>query len=139
MFKRGGGYILGGREGVVDSGSVAYIVKKGGIFLEGGVDYGRVVCRYLKRGGIFWKEGVDFRSVTYSCRKGSVFWERVVDCGRIAYSCRKRGGEGEVDSWSVKYGCGEGEGAYSEMEVRFWRVAYIGLVVEKGVYSGKQG
>ena len=34
------------------------VVEKGGIFLERGVDSGRVAYRCLK-GGIFWEEGVD--------------------------------------------------------------------------------
>ena len=33
-------------------------VEKRGIFLERGVDYGRVAYGCLK-GGIFWEEGVD--------------------------------------------------------------------------------
>ena len=46
------------------------VVEKGGIFLEGGVDSGRVAhIHLLKRGGrpIFWEGGVDSGKVAYSC------------------------------------------------------------------------
>ena len=61
------GYILGGR----------------GRFWEGGIDSGSITysCR---KGGIFWKEGVDYGTVAHSFQKGvsilrgrnsSRFWE----------------------------------------------------------------
>ena len=45
-YLRGGGYILGGRgrfwEGGIDSGSVTYSCRKGGIFWMKGIDSGSV-------------------------------------------------------------------------------------------------
>ena len=74
-YLRGGGYILGGRDRVVERGSIfwkegldngsAILYKSDYIIKQ--VDSRRVACRCLKEGYIL---GSGFRSVSYSCSGG---------------------------------------------------------------------
>ena len=38
----------------------------------------------VEKGGIFLERGVDSGKVAYSCSNGDIFWEEGVDSGRIA-------------------------------------------------------
>ena len=38
----------------------------------------------VEKGGIFLERGVDFGRVAYRCLNGNIFWEEGVDSGRIA-------------------------------------------------------
>ena len=67
------------------------VVEKGGIFLERGVDSGRIAYICLK-GGIFCEEGVDSVRVAYICLGGYIlgrmvrFWEDRIICLKGGYN-----------------------------------------------------
>ena len=46
----------------------------------------------FKRGGIFWEGGVDYGTVEYNCEKEGRFWDGGVDSVRVAYRPSKRKG-----------------------------------------------
>ena len=80
------------------------VVKKGGIFLERGLNSESIAYRCLKGGGGGVHSGREVEILRASlCIKGGIFWEGGIDSGSVHIVAEKRGIflEGGVDSGSV--------------------------------------
>ena len=76
-----------GREGYIMGGS-HIVVKKRGIFWEGGVDSGRVAYINLLKKGVYSGGGVYILGGSHIfVEKGGILWVGGVDSGSVAHSC----------------------------------------------------